>query len=110
MFNWTVLSNIHILVQIEHKSEVMVVYSLDAELTRPLWVFGNNSYDFVQKNGQSDLLACSYRSPVFQKLLYLSLFMFFFVRVFHFGIFLNVFFTGRMGSLILELLMKFRIL
>lgn len=46
---------------IEHKSEVMVVYSLDAEFTRPLWVFGNNSYDFVQKNGQSDLLACSYR-------------------------------------------------
>ncbi|KAJ4966550.1 hypothetical protein NE237_018399 [Protea cynaroides] len=46
---------------VEHKNEVVTVYSLDAEFTRPLWVFGFSSYDFVQSKGNNDLIACTYR-------------------------------------------------
>ncbi|CAL5333685.1 unnamed protein product [Camellia sinensis] len=46
---------------IEERSEVRAVYSLDAEFTRALWVFGISSYDFIQSNEQTNVLACSYR-------------------------------------------------
>ncbi|KAL7002783.1 hypothetical protein U1Q18_003940 [Sarracenia purpurea var. burkii] len=46
---------------IEEKSEVRAVYSLEAEFTRPLWVFGTNSYDFISSNEHTNVLACSYR-------------------------------------------------
>lgn len=45
----------------EEKSEVHVIYSLDAEFGRPLWVFGISSYDFIQRNEKNHVLACSYR-------------------------------------------------
>lgn len=47
--------------QIESENKVLPVYSLDAEFARPLWVFGMNSYDFVQSHKQRNLIACSYR-------------------------------------------------
>ncbi|OUZ99805.1 Peptidase S9 [Macleaya cordata] len=46
---------------IEHKNEVVPIYTLDAEFTRPFWVFGLCSYDFVQSTGNNNLIACSYR-------------------------------------------------
>ncbi|KAE8100622.1 hypothetical protein FH972_018505 [Carpinus fangiana] len=46
---------------IESENEVVAVYSLDAEFARPLWVFGMNSYEFIQSNEQKNLIACSYR-------------------------------------------------
>jgi dipeptidyl aminopeptidase/acylaminoacyl peptidase len=46
---------------IEEKSEVHPVYSLDAEFTRPLWVFGISSFDFIFSNEQTDVLACCFR-------------------------------------------------
>ncbi|XP_057496887.1 uncharacterized protein LOC130781646 [Actinidia eriantha] len=46
---------------IEERCEVRTVYSLDAEFTRPLWVFRISSYDFIQSNEQTNVLACSYR-------------------------------------------------
>ncbi|XP_008797283.2 uncharacterized protein LOC103712518 [Phoenix dactylifera] len=46
---------------IEHKNEVVSVYSLNAEFTRPLWVFGISSYDFVGKDGENQKIVCSYR-------------------------------------------------
>uniref|UniRef100_A0A1D1XEX2 Dipeptidyl peptidase family member 6 n=1 Tax=Anthurium amnicola TaxID=1678845 RepID=A0A1D1XEX2_9ARAE len=45
----------------ENQNEVEAVYPLEAEFTRPLWVFGINSYDFLEKNGKSDIIVCSYR-------------------------------------------------
>lgn len=49
--------------QIESNNEVVAVYSIDAEFARPLWIFGMNSYEFLQSHGQKELIACSYRSP-----------------------------------------------
>ncbi|KAI4336946.1 hypothetical protein L6164_015414 [Bauhinia variegata] len=46
---------------IESESKVIPVYSLDAEFTRPLWVFGLNSYEFVESHEQRNLVACGYR-------------------------------------------------
>ncbi|GLT47022.1 hypothetical protein SLA2020_207440 [Shorea laevis] len=46
---------------IESKNEVLPLYPLNAEFTKPLWVFGINSYDFVESNGDKNLIACSYR-------------------------------------------------
>lgn len=46
---------------IESKNEIRAIYSLDAEFTRPLWVFGISSYDFIQSNERTNILACSYR-------------------------------------------------
>ncbi|KAL2455143.1 alpha/beta-Hydrolases superfamily protein [Abeliophyllum distichum] len=46
---------------VESTNEVLPVYPLNAEFSRPLWVFGLNSYDFVQNHGQKNLIACSYR-------------------------------------------------
>ncbi|GAU20487.1 hypothetical protein TSUD_130440 [Trifolium subterraneum] len=46
---------------IESENKVVPVYSLDAEFARPLWIFGNNSYEFVKSPKQRNLIACSYR-------------------------------------------------
>lgn len=46
---------------IESSNQVLPVYSLDAEFTRPLWVFGLNSYEVIGSHGEKNLLACSYR-------------------------------------------------
>ncbi|XP_042494684.1 uncharacterized protein LOC122073991 isoform X2 [Macadamia integrifolia] len=46
---------------LEHKNEVLTLYSLDAEFTRPFWCFGFSSYDFIQSNGNNNLIACSFR-------------------------------------------------
>ncbi|XP_071700861.1 probable dipeptidyl-peptidase 5 [Rutidosis leptorrhynchoides] len=49
--------NIHRWVESDNK--VLPVYSLEAEFTRPAWVYGINSYDII--NDKSNLVACSYR-------------------------------------------------
>ncbi|KAJ6815878.1 uncharacterized protein M6B38_418560 [Iris pallida] len=46
---------------IEHKNEVVAVYPLNAEFTRPLWVFGISSYDFLGQDAKSHHIVCSYR-------------------------------------------------
>ncbi|PRQ27606.1 putative bleomycin hydrolase transcription factor WD40-like family [Rosa chinensis] len=46
---------------IESTNEVVSVYSLDAEFSKPLWVFGLNSYEFIESHEQKNLIACSYR-------------------------------------------------
>ncbi|KAL6572317.1 hypothetical protein OROMI_013275 [Orobanche minor] len=46
---------------VESTNEILPVYSLNAEFTKPLWVFGLNSYDFLQSPGQEHLIACNYR-------------------------------------------------
>ena len=46
---------------IESSNEVVAVYALDAEFSRPLWVFGISSYEFLQSGGQKELIVCSYR-------------------------------------------------
>ncbi|KAB2629703.1 hypothetical protein D8674_034498 [Pyrus ussuriensis x Pyrus communis] len=40
---------------------VISVYSLDAEFSKPLWVFGMNSYEFIQSHESKNIIACSYR-------------------------------------------------
>ncbi|KAG9147108.1 hypothetical protein Leryth_005343 [Lithospermum erythrorhizon] len=46
---------------VESTNEVLPVYSMDAEFSTPLWVFGINSYEFIQNHGDKDLVACSFR-------------------------------------------------
>ncbi|KAI3922176.1 hypothetical protein MKX01_005865 [Papaver californicum] len=46
---------------IEHRNEVVSIYSIDAEFTKPFWVFGACSFDFILTNGNNNLIACSYR-------------------------------------------------
>ncbi|XP_057793764.1 probable dipeptidyl-peptidase 5 isoform X2 [Salvia miltiorrhiza] len=46
---------------VESTNEVLPVYTLNAEFTKPLWVFGSNSYDFLQTPDQKNLISCSYR-------------------------------------------------
>jgi hypothetical protein len=55
------VSNFLNMLQIESENKVVPVYSLDAEFARPLWIFGNNSYEFVKSPKQRNLIACSYR-------------------------------------------------
>jgi hypothetical protein len=55
------VSNFFNMLQIESENKVVPVYSLDAEFARPLWIFGNNSYEFVKSPKQRNLIACSYR-------------------------------------------------
>lgn len=45
----------------ESENMVLPVYSLDAEFSRPLWVFGINSYEIVHSHEGKNLIACSYR-------------------------------------------------
>ncbi|PIN12817.1 Dipeptidyl aminopeptidase [Handroanthus impetiginosus] len=46
---------------VESTNEVLPIYSINAEFTRPLWVFGLNSYEFLQSPTRKNLIACSYR-------------------------------------------------
>lgn len=46
---------------VESTNEVLPVYSLDGEFSKPLWVFGLNSFDFVHKPDQKSLISCHYR-------------------------------------------------
>ncbi|KAH0673792.1 uncharacterized protein [Solanum tuberosum] len=46
---------------IEDKNEVLAIYSLNAEFTRPFWVFGNRCYDIIERKEESTIIACSYR-------------------------------------------------
>ncbi|KAK6939558.1 Peptidase S9, prolyl oligopeptidase, catalytic domain [Dillenia turbinata] len=46
---------------IESKNEVVAIYPMKAEFARPLWVFGMNSYEFIQSSEQKSLVVCSYR-------------------------------------------------
>ncbi|KAI3889806.1 hypothetical protein MKX03_033844 [Papaver bracteatum] len=41
---------------IEHSNEVVPIYTTDAEFTRPFWVFGNCSYDFIPSTGSNNLI------------------------------------------------------
>lgn len=50
-----------LLLQVESDNKVLQVYSLDAEFSRPLWVFGINSYELIQSHEGKNLVACSYR-------------------------------------------------
>ncbi|VAH55202.1 unnamed protein product [Triticum turgidum subsp. durum] len=43
---------------VEHSNEVVPAYTLDAEFTRPLWLFGNSSYAFL---GKSNHIILTYR-------------------------------------------------
>ncbi|RZC90131.1 hypothetical protein C5167_044764, partial [Papaver somniferum] len=49
---------------IEHRNEVVSIYSIDAEFTKPFWVFGASSFDFIPTNGNNNLISCSYRLVV----------------------------------------------
>ncbi|KAL1332894.1 hypothetical protein HN51_061662 [Arachis hypogaea] len=51
--------NIHRWIESENKVEP--VNFLDAEFARPLWIFGMNSYVFVQSGKQRNSIVCSYR-------------------------------------------------
>uniref|UniRef100_A0A0C9RKQ4 TSA: Wollemia nobilis Ref_Wollemi_Transcript_13378_2192 transcribed RNA sequence n=1 Tax=Wollemia nobilis TaxID=56998 RepID=A0A0C9RKQ4_9CONI len=46
---------------VESTNEVQALYPLDAEFTRPSWVFGNRSYAFIKHKGQDNYIACTYR-------------------------------------------------
>uniref|UniRef100_A0A7N0V1S4 Peptidase S9 prolyl oligopeptidase catalytic domain-containing protein n=1 Tax=Kalanchoe fedtschenkoi TaxID=63787 RepID=A0A7N0V1S4_KALFE len=45
----------------ESNNEVIPLHPLDAEFTRPLWVFGTSSYEFVPSEDKKNFIACSYR-------------------------------------------------
>ncbi|KAK9166848.1 hypothetical protein Scep_002039 [Stephania cephalantha] len=47
--------------KVENRNEVVPVYSLLAEFSKPLWVFGTSSYDFIQSDEENNLVACCYR-------------------------------------------------
>ncbi|XP_062099340.1 uncharacterized protein LOC133805232 [Humulus lupulus] len=46
---------------VESDNKVVPVYSLDAEFSKPLWVFGINSYELISGHEGKSLIACSYR-------------------------------------------------
>eukprot|EP00268_Persea_americana_P023706 TRINITY_DN2322_c0_g2_i3.p1 TRINITY_DN2322_c0_g2~~TRINITY_DN2322_c0_g2_i3.p1 ORF type:complete len:737 (+),score=131.99 TRINITY_DN2322_c0_g2_i3:286-2496(+) len=46
---------------IEGIDELQALCTLDAEFTRPLWVFGFSSYDFIQNSGKANSIVCTYR-------------------------------------------------
>uniref|UniRef100_A0A0D6QWF8 Peptidase S9 prolyl oligopeptidase catalytic domain-containing protein n=1 Tax=Araucaria cunninghamii TaxID=56994 RepID=A0A0D6QWF8_ARACU len=46
---------------VESTNEVQALYPLDAEFTRPSWLFGNRSYAFIKHKGQDNYIACTYR-------------------------------------------------
>lgn len=47
--------------QFEANNEVAPVYSLNAEFSQPLWVFGTNSYEFLKSSVGRNTIVCSYR-------------------------------------------------
>ncbi|XP_058221016.1 uncharacterized protein LOC131331166 isoform X1 [Rhododendron vialii] len=46
---------------VESDNKVLPVYSMNAEFSRPLWVFGISSYQLLQSREQKNLVACTYR-------------------------------------------------
>ncbi|KAJ0985726.1 hypothetical protein J5N97_004082 [Dioscorea zingiberensis] len=46
---------------IEPKNEIVPIYTLDAEFTRPMWGFGISSYDFIENNEKDHNILASYR-------------------------------------------------
>ncbi|XP_049935839.1 uncharacterized protein LOC116262241 isoform X3 [Nymphaea colorata] len=46
---------------VESNNEVQAIYTLDAEFTSPLWLFGIKTFDFIRKGRGSSCLACTYR-------------------------------------------------
>ncbi|XP_031740199.1 uncharacterized protein LOC101221766 [Cucumis sativus] len=46
---------------LEADNEVSPIYSLNAEFSRPVWVFGINSYGFLPGNEGENYILCSYR-------------------------------------------------
>ncbi|CAH9148779.1 unnamed protein product [Cuscuta epithymum] len=46
---------------VESTNEVLPMYTIDAEFTRPLWNFGVQSYEVLQNHDQKAIIACSYR-------------------------------------------------
>lgn len=51
-----------LIMQDENENESLALTSMEAEFTRPLWVFGYHSYDFISSEKNADFIACSYRS------------------------------------------------
>ncbi|KAE8683648.1 Detected protein of confused Function [Hibiscus syriacus] len=47
--------------RVESKNEVFALYPLNAEFTRPLWVFEMNSYELIKSDAGKTLIACTYR-------------------------------------------------
>ncbi|CAL5037496.1 unnamed protein product [Urochloa decumbens] len=45
----------------EQSNVVTTLYSLDAEFSRPMWIFGVSSYDFLRKDDSSHKIICCYR-------------------------------------------------
>ncbi|KAJ8762410.1 hypothetical protein K2173_007570 [Erythroxylum novogranatense] len=45
----------------ESGNDVLPLYSLDAEFSKPLWLFGINSYELIQTSSEKNVIACSYR-------------------------------------------------
>ncbi|KAK1302399.1 hypothetical protein QJS10_CPB12g01396 [Acorus calamus] len=46
---------------VEHTNEVVAVYDMDAEFTKPFWVFGISSYDFIKSKWGKNYVVCTYR-------------------------------------------------
>ncbi|KAG5543403.1 hypothetical protein RHGRI_016216 [Rhododendron griersonianum] len=46
---------------VESDNKVLPVYSMNAEFSRPFWVFGISSYQLLQSHERKNLIACSYR-------------------------------------------------
>ncbi|RLM55162.1 hypothetical protein C2845_PM10G08440 [Panicum miliaceum] len=45
----------------EQSNLVTTLYSLDAEFSKPMWIFGVSSYDFLGKDDSSHKIICCYR-------------------------------------------------
>ncbi|XP_047075738.1 acylamino-acid-releasing enzyme-like isoform X1 [Lolium rigidum] len=45
----------------EQSNVVVQVYSIDAEFSKPMWIFGVSSYDFLRNDDSSQKIACCYR-------------------------------------------------
>ncbi|CAL5051810.1 unnamed protein product [Urochloa decumbens] len=45
----------------EQSNVVTTLYSLDAEFSKPMWIFGVSSYDFLRKDDSSHKIICCYR-------------------------------------------------
>lgn len=40
---------------------IVQLYSLDAEFSKPMWIFGVSSYGFLGKDDTSNKIVCCYR-------------------------------------------------
>ncbi|WCJ35369.1 alpha/beta-Hydrolases superfamily protein [Euphorbia peplus] len=46
---------------IESANDLQALYPLDAEFSRPSWVYGNNSYELIRSSEGKNLIACCFR-------------------------------------------------